>query len=302
MGLFGPSQSELIEMFSTRDNGQTEKEFNYLVRSAKQNQEKRYSINTSAINYFSNLVKDLEMDRIRLGTQMQKECGPQKDWAIAGGIASGLLGGAGGTAVALATIQDNINSTKRHHENGREIVEKATKVIEEIDKNMDAVNKIAAEKNNTDHFAYTEALPTLIKYFKCENVSIIKNETVTLYTPKMFGGLETHYLDKLKAYNSIGYLEAKISIKNNFHSLFPTETHKIDGAFKISLYNGETKIAYSYVSGDSWSINNLKNAGFKDSFEIKALFKLIDKQIKIDPQKTYTAKFSEPNLWLVRPL
>lgn len=300
MGLFGPSQGELIEKFKAADNGKIEKDFNYLVRCAKQNPKKRYSINTSVINHFSNLVKGLEMDRIRRGAEMQKELGPQKDWAIAGGIASGL--GAGGSAVALATIQENIDSTKRHHEAGRKMVEDGIKAIDEIDKNMDAVNKIAAEINNTDHFTYTEALPTLIEYFTCENVSIIKNETVSLYTAKMFGGLEEHHLDKFKAYNSIGFFEAKISMKNSFYSSFPTETRAIDGGFKISLYDGKTEIAYSYISGDGWSINNPKNAGFKNSFEVRVLFKLVDKQIKIDPQKTYTAKFSEPNLWLVKPL
>ena len=84
--------------------------------------------------------------------------------------------------------------------------------------------------------------------------------------------------------------------------MFPEEKNKeIDGAFKISLYDGEKEIAYSYILGDNWSINDLKKAGFKEKVEGRTTFKLIDKNIKIIPGKNYTAEFSEPNLWLVNP-
>ena len=118
MGLFGPSKSELLEMFKTRDDGHVAREFNFRVNDAKKNQRDRYTIDMSVINQFTNLVKDLKMSEINRGIQMQKEQGPQKDWAIAGGIANGLLGGMAGVAVAVGTMQDNIESTIRHHENG----------------------------------------------------------------------------------------------------------------------------------------------------------------------------------------
>lgn len=303
MGLFGPSKSELLEMFKTRDDGHVAREFNFRVNDAKKNQRDRYTIDMSVINQFTNLVKDLKMSEINRGIQMQKEQGPQKDWAIAGGIANGLLGGMAGVAVAVGTMQDNIESTIRHHENGRKMVENGIRGIETIDKDMKKVNQIAVNINHTDNFEYTDVLPELINCFEFERVSIIADETTTIYKTKMFGGLEEYNLNKLQAYNSIGFFEAKISIKNNFHLLFPNENEKqIDGAFKIILYDENREIAYGYVSGDNWSLDDLKRVGFKEKFERKVTFKLVDKRIEISPNKNYTAKFSEANLWLVKPI
>lgn len=302
MGLFGPSRTELIELFKKNDDGYVNRQFNFRVEDAKEDQQRKYSINMDAINQFTSLVKDLKMSEISRGLEMQTEESPQKDWAIAGGIASGLFGGMVGAAVALETMKENIEATRKHHEVGRKMVENGIQGIENINNDMEKVSEIAVKINSSQYFEYTDVMPDLINCFEVENVRVIADESVKVTKIKTFGGLEIYNLNKLLAYNSLGFFEAIISIKNNFYDVFPNETKKkIDGAFKVSIYDGDKEIAYGYITGDNWSVDNLSSAGFRKSFERKVTFKLLNKTTVVSSSINYTAKLSEPNLWLAQP-
>lgn len=76
---------------------------------------------------------------------------------------------------------------------------------------MEKVNKIAVKMNKTDRFEYTGVMPDLINCFEFKSVSIIAKEYLTLHKAKLFGGIEKYMLNKLKAYNSIGFFEANFS-------------------------------------------------------------------------------------------
>lgn len=302
MGLFAPSNNELIEMFKDSWEEHVKSMFASIVKEAKESQKQKYTIDLSGLEQFANIVKGYKANEIQRGIEMQYEKGSQNDWAIAGGIASGLLGGAAGTAVAINTMQENIESTRKHHERGQKMVENGINGIESINRSMEKVNKIAADINRNEYYEYTNVIPNLLNSFEFENVSIITNETTELHKVTTFGGLKTYKINDLIAYNAIGFFKANISLKNNFHKLFPEEKNKvIDGSFKISLYDGEKEIGYSYISGDNWSVDELEKVGFKEKIECKKIFKLVNKNIEIIPGKKYIAKFSQPNLWLVMP-
>lgn len=298
----GIIEEKWIEQYKKEDDGYISKQFDFKIKNAKETPKQRYTIDIASMNRFANLGMQLAAGNINRGLQMQNEQGPQKDWAIAGGIADGLFGGGAGAAVALKTMQDNMEATRKHHETGKRMVKDGIKNIKRIDESMKGANKLAKEINKTDNFEYTDVMPKLIKCFEFVSVSIISNETKTMYKANSLGKVEQYQLNELTAYNSLVFFKAKYKIKNNFHEMYPEHKEKeIDGAFKISLYDGEQEIAYSYIFGDNWSVNDLKNAGFKAMVEGNTTFKLIDSNIKIIPSKNYTAKFSEPNLWLVNP-
>ena len=310
MGLFGnrvPAVSpKYLKMFAKDDNGNIETQFNYLVSDAKGNQSSKYTVDMSLINHVMGVMQDFNVSQIKTGIKMQNEDGPQSDWAIAGGIASGLFGPSAGAAAAIATMQDNIESTRKHHELGRQIEESARQNYDDLNKSWDALKKVEVKQisiNRVNNFEYSEIMPELLNCFKPESVFIPYTNTIQLVETTMLGSIRIHDINELRAYNSIGFFRANIYIKNNFHELFPTEDNKeIDGSFKVVICDGNRNVAYSYIMGDTGAYDNSRAAGFKNDIKTTLTFKLFDRNEIVDINKNYSLKFYEPNLWLVKQI
>ena len=124
-----------------------------------------------------------------------------------------------------------------------------------------------------------------------------KEIKITQYTKD---GFKNTAINAIGAYNSLGYFEATISIKNNKSESNSENNNKerIDGGFMIDVYDNDEKIAFGYVSDGNWKVDDCSDVGFKSEINKEIVFKIIDSK-KILPNKKYTIKLSNPNLWTV---
>ena len=277
------------------------KEFEHQKEEATESPEKKYSINIDSINSAMKISKELAERSIARGMQMQNEDGPQRSWAIAGGMADGLFGPGAGAAVAIKTMQDNAEATRKHHEMGKQMMELGVKDLERVNDNWRELLEIA--NNRKDKFKYSQLMPDLLDFFEYSadgvSVSDLKKIEITEYTKS---GTSKTTINAVDAYNNLGYFQANIKIKNKKDDIFPEDIDKerIDGGFIINLYDDDKKVAYGYVTDGSWNVKNHSDVGFKSEINKDIIFKLVDDSQFIVWDKKYSVKFSDPNLWLVK--
>ena len=298
-----PTISIIHENVFKKDNN-VEEEFNQHVKYSKEKPQERYSVDMGLINQVHGLMQGYLSSQMQKGIQMQSEEGPQTDWAIAGGFANGLAGAGVGVAVALSTMQDNIESTRKHHELGRKLELNAKDNLESLNSSMESLyskkidNHISG--NRINNFEVSDEMPELIDCFQLDNITVNTYSTMKIVEASLLNGGKMVEINEYAAYRSIGYFKATVYINNNFYTMFNNEKdRKIDGSFKVSILEDGREIAYSYVNG-KYAIDNISEVGFGNKINEEMLFKFVNGCVNLNPNIDYTVKLSDPYLWLVK--
>jgi hypothetical protein len=207
---------------------------------------------------------DEGMDLLRMST-------PQKDWALAGGLAAGIGGGALGAAVAVNIMQENAAATARQHELGKKMIERGEERYQMYQDNEDK------NFSHYESFVYGPANPTLVEHLKV-NVWELKNL-------------------------GVGYVQALMSINadRNFPFLKTKKKAAIDGAVVVELYNkdGTELMASGYYSGPGRQGNDRAKSGFQP-IDSQVIFLKEEEGKSFNKLEGYQVKLSSPNLWLLK--
>lgn len=236
----------------------------------------RYTIDKEKILEFFDIVIDSAYSASYKGKRMQNETGPQHDVYIASGMANGLAGGSASFITAMDIMEKNRKATEAHHELGRKYEIGGRNAAIEY-----AKERKKFEQMTFDEFEFSDIDEKLIDELN------IKYDNI-----KDFG---TEFVE----------IDVTVSAKKDEYD-FPNtnDKSKIDGSFRINLYDKKTKqlLAKGYYIANNRSGNDKSKAGYNTTEQKKTVIlkKQYDTKINSDIEKNYIITVTEPNLWLLK--
>lgn len=249
-----------------------ENDYNDTKKAALKTPKERYTVDLGMISFVMGLAQGLAMNDVQTGIEMQNTDAPQADWAIAGGLASGVAGGFAGVGAAIDTINQNAEATKCQHKRGRDLVEQGMKNYQRLED-----DKKAVMSESYDDFTYGVRDSKLISKLKVE-----------LYSAESYG---------------IGYMCAKVKISAGRNYDFPGTNKKavIDGSVRVDLYDkgGIKLLASGYYCPPGRYGNDKTKTGFGLD-GCKTITLKEEEGVSFDKNDGYQIKLSDPNLWLLQ--
>lgn len=247
--------------------------YDYAYSEAKKDARSRYHVDLAGISNFIGMAQGLALNDVQTGREMQHSTGPQTDWAIVGGLTSGLAGGIAGMAAAADTIRQNEEATRRYQEQGRKIEAAGRRSYESLEKSK---NDILSSKY--DDFLY----------------SVPKSELIDKLTVEV---LDTQNY-------GVGYINATVKILANRDFVFPEGSGKkavIDGTVRVDLYDktGKVLMASGYYIPPNRYGNDISKTGFGTESS-KSIVLKEELGVSFNEHNGYQVKLSHPNLWLLQ--
>ncbi len=192
-------------------------------------QEKRKFLLQNTISKVEKRIKEIEEGRkaaMELGVMISQSAAQEKtsDWAIAGGIASGIAGPAAGLAVAADTMRRNSEIETRNQANRAAANQLASSVMSSAFNSYSDTNALSAKRD-----ALKEELnqtSTKVILDQIEQSEIIQSVNIADYDIKT---------------TKSNALEISVSIQNTLEIKdVPPNVHlTVDGTFKGEVYAGE---------------------------------------------------------------
>ena len=255
---------------------QEEEIYDMVISDVNKTPKERYTIDKEKLLKIFDIWKDAGISASVKGMQMQRETGPQHDWAIASGIANGIAGGAASLATAMDIMEKNRKATEAHHKLGKTYEIGGRNAAREA---MEQKEKF--EKINFDEFEFSDIDENLIDELN------IKYDNL-----QDFG---TKYVE----------IDVTVSAKKDEY-IFPNtkEKAKIDGSFRINLYNKKNKqfLASGYYIANNRAGNDKSKAGYNTTEQKKTVLLMKKENIKINSNNidNYIITTTNPNLWLLK--
>lgn len=248
--------------------------YDNIIDERNKSQKERYSIDVESLNKFFDAWADAGISASAQGKRMQSEKGPQQDWAIAGGIASGLAGGAAGIATAIDVMNKNAEATERYHKQGKEMEIGGINAAIEAQK-----AKKELQNQKFDNFEYSKIDNKLLNEL---NISFDK-----------INDYKTEFIE----------VNVKATVKKDKYKFPKTnEAAKIDGSFKVNLYNRNKTVllASGYYVATGRRGNDKSLTGYNFVSKEKTILLKKQPNVKINLSDGYQIEFTDPKLWLLK--
>ena len=257
------------------------------------------------IQYYDNLIAEVQFtinnrdDAVKAADDIRKiyfaasnavepiKSPPERDWALAGGFASGLAGPAAGLAVASDIQRKNAES--------RIDPEEAAKAVEIQKKNFKTTGDSLAQKIISDSGISLEEYRNaknqrnkLVKIKeKCE--VLLVDDTNDKYQLLEMLSPSIESIDISES----GSVQIKVNITGNIFNIYDDVPAVIDGSIKALLWNEEGQccgIASLVLPVDGANDNKILEAWFTEP------------QSPDNKDIAYSVEFTKPNLWLIETL